>query len=69
MPVIGPDYSRGQADDAYRKILRMLQKDYNIQRDNSQGILKDWTKDREERNEVLRDAVHKLFELESWESF
>jgi hypothetical protein len=69
MPVMGPTYSNERVDIIYISILNFLQSTWNIQNDSPHGILKDWTKDREERNAKLKEAIRGLVELDSWENF
>lgn len=69
MAVIGPTYSDEQVDRVYKSVLSFLKENWNIQRWASNGILKDWAEDREERNAKLKEAIRGLVELDSWENF
>ena len=69
MAVMGPNYSDEQADKATKEILEFLKEHYRIQAFPVADTWPDYAKDRVQRNEDLRQAVHSLFELESWEAW
>ena len=69
MAVMGPNYSDEQADKATKEILVFLKEHYRIQKFPVADTWPYYEKDRVERNERLRQAVHSLFELESWEAW
>ena len=68
MAVMGPSYNEESADKAYEKIMIMLKEEHYIQR-FPPPKWPNYAKDRQERNEALKQAIHGLFELESWESW
>jgi hypothetical protein len=68
MVVMGPTYSNEQVERIYRSVLCFLKENWYIQ-DYPPGMVIDWTKDREERNTKLKEAIRGLVELDSWENF
>jgi len=66
MPVMGPSENPIQVDEAYNFIMGYLSTAYSIQKfeANPKELIR-----RQERNSYFREALRKLFELDSWEGF
>jgi hypothetical protein len=68
MPVMGPNYSDKQVQDAYDAVMDLLKEKFRIQAFPPPKY-PDYGKNRVERNTLLRKAIEGLVELESWESW
>jgi hypothetical protein len=69
MPVMGPSENPIEVDRAFKEIMSLLKKKYNIQANPVLEKFPDWKTDRKKRNAIMKEAVRLLFQLESWESF
>ena len=68
MPCMGPSENPLQVDKAYEEIMELLKTKYDIQKFPSPPLDKDWVR-RQERNSYFKEALRKLFQLDSWEGF
>lgn len=68
MPVIGPQYNKDKADDAYNEIMSLLMRKYDLLHFTleSNSI---WVEGREKAKQALKDAVHSLFMQDSFEGW
>ena len=64
---MGPHYNEDSANEAYEFIMGYLSEMYSIQKFPTDDSV--WKAIRLERNDRLKEALHKLFELDSWEGF
>lgn len=70
MPVMGPEYSKSKADQAYEEVLKLLREKYYIQNCEPLGLFPgESQKLREKVNSKLKYVIHKMFEYQSWEDF
>ena len=68
MPVIGPHENTEQVNQVFEEIWALLQSKYKIQY-YPLPQYPDYSLDRIDRKNNLKEAIRLLFELESWESF
>lgn len=66
MPVLGPDYNKEYADEAYEEIFKLLNKKYNLFNFPADTI---FLEDKEEAKKQLKDAIHNIFKHDCWESW
>ncbi len=69
MPVMGPHENTKQVEECYNIVMKYLQRKYKIQTFPILYREQFYLKEREHRNANLKEAIRKLFELESWEGF
>ena len=69
MPVIGPRENDSQVEKAYNEVLELLLTKYKLQQMPLSFHHNKYESDRIERNAVLKEAIRRLFELDSWEGW
>lgn len=69
MPVMGPNYSKQQADQAVIDILELLKDKYSIMKHGPINFVEKSNELRVKDIQDLTSAVHEMFKHDSWESF
>lgn len=67
MPVIGPEYNKERAEEAFSDVLSLLANKYRILRFPVNEKM--WGKEREDVKNDLKKAIHGVFRQDCFEGF